>query len=438
MTYYTNSSTYPRSAVVYIEATYATGATYTGTGVVVGQNDILTASHVIYSAGDGGLATDVRVYPGRDGLSMPYGSYEAQSVNYFAVDLDADGLIPQAESQYDLAMLGFDQALGNSTGWFGIDRWASSGFFYVTGYPGIYADYTGPRMTEDYGYAYTSSTTTTWGHSSLEINSGNSGGPLWHYINGLPYVTGIVSTTGYSADLYGYYNTIQGWISGNDYLLNDTSGTQIAGTTGADTIVGTDSADTISAAAGSDTVVGGSGDDIIYGNTEIDRLTGGIGNDTIFGGQNSGSPTTGTGNASDGTLKQRDGIETVSGGVGDDVIYGNYGADYLVGGDGTDVLFGGQDSDTLSGGAGDDTLYGNRGDDTLIGGSGSDTFVIQTNTVSSVTVQDYEIGIDRIQAAATRLSITDSASGAFVQFANGSQLTLVGIGAGQVTDSFFL
>ncbi len=120
------------------------------------------------------------------------------------------------------------------------------------------------------------------------------------------------------------------------------------------------------------------------------------------------------------------------------MLYGNYGNDELFGGDGNDTLFGGQDSDTLSGGAGNDHLYGNRGDDTLVGGSGSDTFVIQTNTVSAATVNDFTVGEDFLQASASRISVTDNASGTLIEFANGSTVQLIGISSSQVTDSIFV
>jgi len=437
MTYYVGTSVYPYSSVVYIEATFPNGLTYTGSGVIVGQNDVLTASHVIHSVADGGLATSITVYPGRDGGNSPYGSYDADWVNYYTVDSDGDGFLTQTESQWDIALLGFDETIGSTTGWFGIDPYATSGFYNVTGYPGVYADGTGPRLTEDYGYIYPDSSTYTWNHYSIEVNSGNSGGPLWYYDSeGLPYTVGVVSTGGWSADVYGYYDEIIAWMNGNDTLLGASS--SMVGTSGDDIMSGTENGEILSGASGADSIDGGSGDDIIYGNTEIDTLIGGDGNDTIFGGQNNGPASTGSGNASDGTSKQREGIEIISGGAGDDIIYGNYGSDLIYGGDGADKIFAGQDNDTLYGGGGDDTLYGNRGDDTLVGGDGADLFVVQTNTVSTVTVWDFSVSDDLIQASSSRTSVVDDASGALVTFSNGSTLTLIGVPATSVTDNLFM
>lgn len=219
---------------------------------------------------------------------------------------------------------------------------------------------------------------------------------------------------------------------------SSTATTNLIGSEGTDSLTGDSSNNTISGGSGSDTLLGGSGDDIIYGNLETDVVSGGSGSDILYGGQNNGPASTGTGNASDGTLKQREGTEFVSGGSGDDVIYGNYGADLLNGGEGNDQLFGGQDSDTLSGGPGNDTLYGNRGDDTLFGGSGNDVFVIQTNTISNVTINDFTIGEDLLAANSLISSISDGASGALIDFSNGSTVTLIGVSSVNVSDSLFV
>ena len=98
-------------------------------GAVVGENDVLTASHVFYSASNGGLADSITVYPGRDGAEQPYGSYTSG----------------------DLAVLGFDAPLGNRTGWFGLDSNGESGNYNLTGYPGLFQSASGPRMTNDLG-----------------------------------------------------------------------------------------------------------------------------------------------------------------------------------------------------------------------------------------------------------------------------------------------
>jgi len=79
-----------------------TGYNIANTGAVVGKNDVLTASHAVYSVPDGGLADEIRFYPGRDGASIPLGPYYGGQVNYFEVDPDGDGTLT---ARQDIIML---------------------------------------------------------------------------------------------------------------------------------------------------------------------------------------------------------------------------------------------------------------------------------------------------------------------------------------------
>ena len=362
MTVYVGAETtsYPYSGVVYVESTFSNGMKYIGTGFMVGPNDVLTASHVIYRVNDGGVATSVTVSPAHDGGSNPFGSYEALWVNYYATDLDGDGRSTRAESQDDFAVLGLDTRLGDTTGTFTFNPYATTGTYHLTGYPSVYRDASGYRMTDDVGTATEDRWSTVFNLTSIESNPGNSGGPLWYEAGGEYYAVGLLSTGGWAADVASHYGTILGWISGNDYLINATSG--------ADALTGTGLADKIYGLSGNDTVSGAAGNDILYGNKGLDQLYGGVGNDTLFGGQNAGSE-------SGSPLALRDGVEFLFGGAGDDVLYGNHGDDVLSGGNGADALFGGQNEDTLRGGAGNDVLHGNRDNDVLSGGAGNDSLI---------------------------------------------------------------
>lgn len=225
MTQYVGSqnSIYPYSAIVYIEATYlASGHTYSGSGVIVGENDVLTASHVVYEADEGGVADIITITPGKDGFSDPYGSFEYDLVNYFEVDNDSDGYIYAYESEYDIAILGLNEKIGDLTGWFSLDESFDAGNYHLTGYPGIYNDATGARMTDDYGYVTGYSSYDLLDIDSLEVNSGNSGGPVWTFEDGSPTVAGIVSTGAWAVDIGAQYTTLSNWITANNHLI-DTS-----------------------------------------------------------------------------------------------------------------------------------------------------------------------------------------------------------------------
>lgn len=223
MTYYVGDQheTFPYSAVAYIETTFSNGATYTGSGAVVGRNDILTSSHLIYSPSDGGLAEGIEVYPGRDGYDVPFGAYESDYVDYFEVDQDGDGMLSTSDSEDDIAVLGFDTAFGNETGWFAVDPYGTSGNYNLTGYPSVYADASGPRMTNDSGYASLGDYSYVFEFSSIEANPGNSGGPLWYEADTGPALVGVLSTEGWAADVYAHYSEIVDWIDSNDFLLSN-------------------------------------------------------------------------------------------------------------------------------------------------------------------------------------------------------------------------
>lgn len=212
-------SSYPLSCIVYIEATFPSGDTFTGSGVLVGENDILTAAHLLYDVGEGGAAISVTVFPGYDDGVAPFGSYQGGYSSYYQVDLDGDGLLSRLESQYDVAIIGLSTPLGSQLGWFGLQSGSTAGNYNLTGYPGVFAGFFGPHMTNDYGFATVSSSYWVFDYQTIESNPGNSGGPLWFETANGPFVVGVASTSGWAADITFTFDQIQQWISANDYLV---------------------------------------------------------------------------------------------------------------------------------------------------------------------------------------------------------------------------
>ena len=379
----------PYKAVVYILSRFADGSLASGSGVMVGRNDVLTASHVIYSVESGGLATEITVYAGRDGGNLPFGAADVQSASYFEVDQNGDGLLSTDESETDVAILGLTSALGDQTGVFVIDPTPTGGSFHVTGYPGVYADDTGPRLTDDTGTATVSPTDDLLLYNdNLEVNSGNSGGPVWYSENSIEYVVSVVSTEGWGIDLGRQIAQINAWITQNDYLLTPTVfDNSISGGSDADILTGSGGNDLIRGLVGDDQISGAGGNDVLYGNQGADTIQGGEGQNTLFGGQQN---------------------DQLTGGSGADVIYGNFQVDFIRGTGGNDLLFGGQNNDTLQGGTGNDTLVGNRGDDALTGGTGGDQFQVNWSSDQwQDTILDFTPGDgDIIRILGTALDAT--------------------------------
>jgi len=211
---------WPYSAVVYIESTFPNGDVFAGSGVVVGDNDVLTVSHLVYDPASGGVASRVVVSPGRDGDSTPYGQFVAGQIDYLPSDLNSNGLLSLNEAARDVALLGFSTALATGTGSFSLGFDEPSGYFNLSGFPGNSRDASGPRMTNDYGYAVDLATASVFEYHTLESNPGNSGGPLWYQDeNGGIIVAGLASTTSWAVDLTGTAEQILAWIDGNNALL---------------------------------------------------------------------------------------------------------------------------------------------------------------------------------------------------------------------------
>jgi len=271
---------FPWRTVVYIEATFPNGEILTGSGVMVGPNDLLTASHLIYNSTMGGAAATVTVVPAFDPtpLERPYGTLRASSIRYFTdFDPDGDGLIfdgdlgpTLAGSELDVALVNLGTPVGDLTGWMALDPVFVSGVVNVTGYPTVY----GYNLMNDSGSALDSAVDWVTYFNGIEVQPGNSGGPVWYWRDGTPYVVGVVSTGGWAADIAGTYATILGWISGNDDLIANANRTITGG-------VGND---TIETEAGDDDIGGGAGNDLLLAGTGRDTLAGGAGADTLDGG----------------------------------------------------------------------------------------------------------------------------------------------------------
>lgn len=215
---------YPFSSVVYVEATFPNGETYTGSGVMVGANDVLTATHVVYGLADGGAATEVVVTPGYDPiLGAPFGAVEATSWNYLpGADPDGDGRMTSgdggpglAEAELDVALIDLSVPLGLETGWMELDPTFEAGVVNVTGHPVVH----GSDMMNDAGHVEADPVDWTIDTEGLEVHPGNSGGPLWHASGGEAQVVGVVSTAGAAAHVGGTYDLLVDAMAANDALL---------------------------------------------------------------------------------------------------------------------------------------------------------------------------------------------------------------------------
>ena len=199
MSYEVNDDIYPASAVVYIVSRWGT-AYASGTGFLVGKNDVITAAHVIYDGAQGGLADEIRIYPSYDPDDRNNVYFQAVWVEYYDdFDPNSDGFIQIGDfyrptysgSEIDIALLALDKDIGTTYGYFGIDPNFYGGSVAVIGYPGVY----GSQPTFDTGTISSSRIDNVYLiNSDLEVNPGNSGGPIYYDYGNSPYAVGIVST----------------------------------------------------------------------------------------------------------------------------------------------------------------------------------------------------------------------------------------------------
>lgn len=231
-------TSYPYSAVTHLRVTFPDGSIVLGTGSLIGRNDILTATHLLYNPDLGGWASHLSIHTGVDYNSrtgqyesqplLPLGSFrwEAKAWPEQTYAYGDNETLTWGEAQYDVALIGISEPIGDSVGWFGLaagyndPQWA-----YQIGYP---KDSTGMMLGEAWvqhgGYsvyhAYASSDTDIMG-------PGSSGGPLYIYRDGSPYIIGVKSsgsaTTSTWADVGLLYEQLVAFKSDNDYLLGASS-----------------------------------------------------------------------------------------------------------------------------------------------------------------------------------------------------------------------
>lgn len=266
----THVSDYPYRAVVQLTVTFADGSSVVGTGAVVGRNDILTATHVIYNPDAGGWATDLDIAVGVD-YNMQTGVHESPSlfgaqafqwrIDAFPEQTFADAdhqTLTFAESQYDVALIGLSEAVGDQVGYFGLAAGFDSALTaYQIGYP---AGSTG--MMHGLVWAERS-----WYYGMYEAHAsetnelmaaGSSGGPLFVWQDNEALVIGVrsslSSTSAYWADIGFTYAQLVDSMTRNDELLA-MAAQSMRGSPGRDLLFATAGADDVDGGAGLDTLV---------------------------------------------------------------------------------------------------------------------------------------------------------------------------------------
>jgi V8-like Glu-specific endopeptidase len=269
-----------------------------GTGVIIGDHTILTASHVVYNATTGASGPVVSIAPGVStnsaGVSIAPGGL-AISTSMTGYDLTFNRITTGIVDITDFAIFGTSFNLSQ----FGKMTLASGGSFTdgaanVTGYPrsaGQAQALNAVTVTQDANPALLT-------FVDSDVNSGNSGGPVWRTINGVDTVVGIVVAQEFSSSgaylsakaikmdgavlaaitaAQAKYEAMYSGANSQTYSasaptldastpLKPTGVNMKYGTAGNDSLTGTDLRESFVASNGSDTFNGSNGFDVaIYG-----------------------------------------------------------------------------------------------------------------------------------------------------------------------------
>lgn len=109
----TDTTVFPFRAIVSLQMTFPSSSTFICTGFMIDADTIATAGHCVYSADQGGWATSITAYPGRNGATAPYGA--ASATHLYSVT----GWVDDTDHRYDYGAIKIDSNLGNTTGWLG-------------------------------------------------------------------------------------------------------------------------------------------------------------------------------------------------------------------------------------------------------------------------------------------------------------------------------
>lgn len=141
----TNTTITPYSAIGSISVTFPNGHRVNGTAWLISPNVALTAAHSIYDNAHGGWATDVTIWPGRNGASSPFGSASSNDIIMCQEFADANEGNTSGVANtggFDWALISFNSNIGQICGTisYGYMTGFQSCSIRVSGYPGDYYD----------------------------------------------------------------------------------------------------------------------------------------------------------------------------------------------------------------------------------------------------------------------------------------------------------
>lgn len=232
----------PYSRIGIIQTEWPDGTYSIGTFSIVGRNDLLTATHVVYDPSSGGwavgfdfyLAADYNFVLDRfesDGITLRYSDFTLLAYPELVFVDGDDETLTMEESQYDVAIIGLDWAVGEEFGWItltpGAEGTSEDAAFaaFAVGYP---TDGTG--MMQDTVNVSALRGVDVYESDQASLKPGSSGGPLLKATDGSAASTSVIgvmsSRDAYSslwADLDSTYDELLHEMAQNNELLGESS-----------------------------------------------------------------------------------------------------------------------------------------------------------------------------------------------------------------------
>lgn len=193
---------FPWRAIADLDVHFPNGVG-TCTGFFIGPRIVATAGHCIFNSAEGGWAISIKVMPGRNSSSLPYGSQIVSTASLHVpsqwVDLNNSG--------YDYgAIILPDAILGSQTGWFNLisltDSDLTNRLFNIAGYPADKPDSACSIIpacqlwldAESIGFV-----TDRIVSYAVDTYGGQSGSPVWYFDGG--WYVAAIHTNGYESPI---------------------------------------------------------------------------------------------------------------------------------------------------------------------------------------------------------------------------------------------
>jgi len=161
----------PFSAVVRVESYFSNGMVTSGSGAMIGPDDVLTAAHCIYNNDYGGWATDIYISPAHTPSGPTFGVGEAENA------IVVSGWAEYEDFSYDYGYIDLSENIGFQTGWFDIQSEGTTlDFVESLGYPG---DYGSTQMMYTSGTIDYVNDNIFYFFDDLDLWPGQSGSPIF-------------------------------------------------------------------------------------------------------------------------------------------------------------------------------------------------------------------------------------------------------------------